>query len=269
MNSNNLDTGASPDEDSSDWSPPTGSAHDPMIVQSGPGPDTQLAPPGPTEQRTILIDEPQSATADSSMRKRSKGPLIIVAVAILVVVSLILANWLARNLEMMALLSQIEKSEAAMTVTQERIKRVAIPQRDPSSPAQPDEEELGDAAAELREIAAEGRDAVAAAGQEVAAVSFLPWHSSLVTAQSAYLDHNRAWVDYLDAASKDAAALATNSLAIETTWNIAEVRVREAIPMVPFPGIADRVDEIFKEGDSESSGPGIEASAAAARTPDA
>ena len=100
-----------------------------------------------------------------------------------------------------------------------------------------DDGALDKAAAELEAAAAEGRDAVALAGKGVADVSFLPWHTSLIEAQSAYLDHNQAWVNYLDAGARNAASLANSPLDIETTWRIAEVRVREAIPFVPFPGI--------------------------------
>lgn len=265
MNPNNPGESASPGEDTGpgkdaarneeqlDWSPPSGSAHDSMMAPPLSTSDVQMASPRVDEQPTVLLDEPQTRT-------RSKWPVIAVAGVVLLAIGLLVADWAARNLEMSQLLTQIEKSEAAMTTTQDRIREVVIPPSGGLTPQQPDEKQLGDAAAELRRISGEGRDAVAEAGKDVAAVSFFPWHSDLVAAQGAYLDHNRAWVEYLDAGAKDAAALGRTPDNIGSTWKIAEVRVREAIPIVPFPGIVDRINKIFAEGDAESTGPTIEAS---------
>ena len=229
------------------WRPPAGPAHDGM----------QMPPPEPGSFRTVLVDEPTPSI--TPQKKSNKGVIIALVVVVFVGLSLLVADWVARNVEMNQLLTQIEKSEAAMVAAQEAIGEVELGGGGGDPPGDLGEDSLADATAQLEEAAADGRDAVARAGEDVAEVSFLPWHSSLITAQAAYLDHNQAWVNYLDAGARNAASLGNSPADIETTWRIAELRVREAIPMVPFPGINSRVDQIFKDGDEESSGPTITA----------
>jgi hypothetical protein len=206
----------------------------------------QMLPPEPGAQRTVLLDEP--APAPKPAARRSRWPTIAVVAAIVLVLGLILGDWVARNVETSNLLDRIERSEDEMGAAQESIRTASAGAGSTEAKAEA-----------LEKAAALSRDQVAVAGEDVAAASFLPWHGSLVTAQAAYLDHNQAWVNYLDAGSRSAATLAASPLDIETTWQVAEVRIREAIPLIPFPGINARVDAIFEEGDQESSGPTIEA----------
>ncbi len=177
----------------------------------------------------------------------------------LVVMLFFLADWAARNIETLRLLQQVEKSEAAMGETQAATVAVARSAPQGTFPLPPKKDLPSDVAAELEEVSATGRDAVAEAGEGVAAVSFLPWHSDLISAQASYLDHNLAWVNHLEAGSEEGEVLVRGDDAdIKSTWETTEVQIRAAVPLVPFPGIPERLDTIFEEGAEESSGPTLE-----------
>lgn len=277
----------SPDsnEMSGEWTPPTGPAHPDPTIPAAPGtapttpatsppapaavPETvplagqpdgdpespqSLSPPAAGAHSTIVLDDPQT-------RPRSKAPLIIIGALVLLAMFLFLADWTARNIETLQLLRQIEKSEAAMLETQEATIEVARSAPEGTFPLPPGKDLPPDVASDLEEISATGQDAVAAAGQDVAAVSFFPWHSDLIAAQASYLEHNLAWVNHLEAGSEDGEVLVRGDDAdIESTWRTAEVQIRAAVPLVPFPGIPERVDTIFEEETDENSGPTLQVS---------
>lgn len=157
----------------------------------------------------------------------------------------LVGDWATRTIEMTRLAGAIERSEAAMTVAQEGIGAVDVPEDANSADKQT-------AVRELEAVSARGRDDVAAAGTGVAALSFLPWHTEVLRAQAAYLDHNEAWVEYLDRGSTEPLTLFQDDNRIEPTWIAAEKWVRAAVPFPPFPPLAQRIDRIFEEGDSES-----------------
>lgn len=267
-------TSSESSELSGDWAPPTGPAHpdpavhpghttdapvrqaDPSVGQpDGVSETTQsLTPPGAGAQATVILDDPHR-------RSKSRAPLMIIGALLLLAFCLFLADWAARNIEAMRLLDQIEKSEAAMGVAQEATVEVAKTAPKGTFPLPPDKDLPTDIASELEEISATGRDAVAEAGQGVAAVSFFPWHSDLIAAQASYLDHNLAWVNHFEAGSEEGEVLVRGDDGdIESTWAATEIQIRAAMPLVPFPGIADRVDTIFEEGTNENSGSNLQVS---------
>lgn len=274
-------TSSGANDSSGEWAPPTGTVHPDRSAPPGSGtdqttpapvpPDQAVAPqvaepaggsgipqslsPPPTgAQATVILDDPQSP-------RRSRTPLIVVGALVLLAMFLLLADWAARNVEAMQLFDQIEKSEAAMGETQSATVEVARSAPKGTFPLPPNKKLPPDVASDLEAVSSTGHDAVAAAGQDVAAVSFLPWHSDLIAAQASYLQHNRAWVNHLKAGSKEGEVLIRGDDAeIESTWHATEGDIRAAIPIAPFPGITDRVDTIFEEEPDESSGPTLDVS---------
>lgn len=189
---------------------------------------------------------------------RRRWPTVVfwVSIAMIVIgVVGLLGDWTTRTIEMTRLAGAIERSEAAMTVAQQGIGAVDIPQDATSADKQ-------SAIRELKAVSAGGRDEVAAAGEEVAALTFLPWHSEVLRAQATYLDHNGAWVDYLDRGSTEPLTLFQDDNRIEPTWIAAERWVRAGIPFPPYPPLAQRIDRIFEDGDgddTDDSGGGLTA----------
>lgn len=229
---------------------------DPLGSHPDGDPETsQLASPHATgDQPTPMVD-------DTKTRRWLKVPLMIVGGLVLLAMFLLLSDWAARNIEALRLLQQIEKSEAAMGETQAATVEAARSAPQGTFPLPANKDLPLDVASELEEVSAIGREAVAEAGQDVAAVSFFPWHSELIAAQASYLDHNLAWVNHLEAGSEEGEVLVRGDDAeIESTWEVAEAQIRAAIPLVPFPGVSERVDTIFEEGTNESSGPTLDVS---------
>lgn len=198
------------------WGPPTGP---PVDVAPATGPDADAA----------------------QAKKRPVWPAIWGAVAaVVIVLGLLAGDWAIRTYEMSVLLNRIEASESVMISTQEQMGALRVPD-DPSQAERDRAKQM------LESIAAEGREAVASAGREVAGVSFLPWHSSLIEAQDGYLAHNQAWVDYLERGSKDVTVLLSDDSAIESTWTASEKQVRAAMPSPSWAPLTDRVERIFTD----------------------
>ncbi|MEI2715819.1 MAG: hypothetical protein V9E98_02285 [Candidatus Nanopelagicales bacterium] len=164
----------------------------------------------------------------------------------------LMGDWATRTWEMNQLLSRIEKSEDAMRVAQDDIGAVDLP----DDAAEPDKRA---AIQELEDAAADGRDSIRSAGQQVAAVSFLPWHTELIGAQAAYLDHNGAWVEYLDRGAEQPLTLFGDDNRIEPTWRAAEIALRIAAPIPALPPIPQRLDSIFTDEEPEDVPGGIPA----------
>ena len=192
-------------------------------------------------------------------RRRMSGwvpPLIGLATFLVVLVGFgaIIGDAVARNAEMRALVTAIERSEAAMGEAQENLGGIieAYSGRTPLS-----EEDQAELDAALQAAAAQGRDAIAAAAQPVRDVRWLLWHRDVASAQDAYLAHNRAWREYLDRASEDPSEFARPQDDVNSTFADAEVEVRAAIPLIALFDLRDRIDVIFapppvEEGDGQA-----------------
>lgn len=213
---------------------------------TNPAPPAAGSPPQPTVPPTgqyaaaPVTGQPIATTSGSPLWAQL---LFWISVGLIVLASLaLMGDWVARNVEMVRMLNAIEASEQQMKVAQD-----AILSQVPDDPRDANLEDDKD----LKAAAAAGRDEVAAAGEAAGKLAFLPWHSELIAAQGAYLAHNQAWVDYLAAGSADPRTMFDDQDDIEPTWREAEVRVESAIPLLPWPRITYRVDEIFTD---ESSG---------------
>jgi hypothetical protein len=156
----------------------------------------------------------------------------------------IAGDTIARNIEMNNLVSAIEDSEAAMSDVQENVTGIAASYSDllPLSPENQDSLSVA-----LMAAAAQGREQIAAAREEVAGVRWAIWHQDIGRAQEAYLAHNQAWLDYLERASEDAAEFGRPQDEVNSSFVDAETAVRRAVPFIPLFDLPDRVDVIFAE----------------------
>lgn len=219
-----------------------GIAHNGSVSAPTPEPGVQFPPPTGTP---VAVAADETRVWPKVLFWFSIGLMVVGAIGLV-------GDWATRTAEMNRLLSQIEVSEAAMGAAKDDIASVELPE-DPTDAQEQRAQE------ELETASAQGRDDVAAAGDEVAAVTFLPWHTELLEAQRAYLAHNRAWVDYLDRGSTEPLTLFGDDNRIEPTWLTAEQQVRAAVPFPPLPTITWQVDEIFRDDEPESTSGGIPA----------
>ena len=189
-------------------------------------------------------------------RSRTWVPVLLGVLAFLlttVTLGAVVADWTLRNQEMDAFVTAVEQSEAQMTWTQESVGLIFDELEDPAQATENSQLTL-----ELQGIAAEGRDRIKAAGDQVAAVRISPWHQDLLLAKQAYLEHNQAWQAYLDRAAKDAVEFTLPQDEVNSTFLEAEPLFRAAIPVPDGFSLADRVDLIFAEPEPEG-GPTQEA----------
>lgn len=185
--------------------------------------------------------------------RRWLPPLIGLAVFLVALagIGVLAGDWAARNIEMQALVTKVEKSEAAMGALQEDVTALAAEYQD-RLPLSETDQAAFDAA--LVEIADTHRADIAAAGDEVAAVRWLAWHQDVRRAQDAYLAHNHAWQDYLTRAIADPAEFARPQDAVNSTFEEAEPAVRGALPPAALYRLSARVAAIFAPPPSEGDG---------------
>jgi len=222
------------------------------------GDNVPVSEPDPTSAPMEYIDAGGAPAAPSSRRPgRRWVPYVAGAVAFLIVLvglGLFVGDWAARNLEMRALITQVESSEAAMGDLQSNVQSI-FAEYQSAGPLSPEDRTALEA--KLTAAAAEGRDAIAKAGEGVAAVRWLAWHRDVRDAQAAYLAHNRAWQDYLGRAAEDPSEFGRPQDAVNETFMAAEDPVRTALPAPVMFNLLQRVDVIFAP--PESSGPGQQA----------
>ncbi len=181
----------------------------------------------------------------AARRRRSWVPVVVglvTFVVVLVAAGLVVADWAERNLEMRALVTNVEASEGAMTDLQAALSDMAV-HVDPNTPLTDAEQAAVDE--RLKQIAADAVAAVARGGDQVAAVPVLPWHEDVLAAQRAYLAHNQAWQHYLSAAAKDPSEFARPQDAVNETFAAAERPMRDAVPPGALFELKQRIDVIF------------------------
>ncbi len=184
-------------------------------------------------------------------------PLVAGGVAFLMVLvglGVLVGDWAARNIEMRALITRVEASEAAMGELQSNVQGIFAEYEGSTPLSDEDRTALED---DLKAAAAAGRDAVASAGDDVAGVRWLAWHRDVGDAQEAYLAHNRAWQAYLARAAEDPAEFGRPQDAVNETFTAAEEPIRAALPAPVLFDLPNRVDVIFAP--PEGSDPGQQA----------
>ena len=175
---------------------------------------------------------------------------------------LIVGDWTSRNLEMKALVSAVEDSESAMQWTDDQV-QASIKEYGANGKLAPAEQKKAFDA--LSEAAYAGNFAIGAAGEEVAAVTVLPWHGDIKNAQLAYLAHNRAWQDYMEKATDDPTLLFKTQPLINSTFEAAEPLMKKAVPVPALFDLKKRVETIFAP--QPSTGPTQEVALEAAFSP--
>ena len=189
-----------------------------------------------------VVPGPQPRTAH---RPRRWLPVIagaVTFVVVLVTLGMVVGDVVARSIEMRSLVSRVEVSESAMGALQDDVQTILAEYEGRAPLSDEDQAALDE---QLTAAAAKGRDAIAAAGEGVAAVRWLAWHREIGDAQDAYLAHNRAWTDYLARAAKDPAEFARPQDDVNTTFEAAESPFRDALPSMPLFNLSDRIDAIF------------------------
>ena len=154
-------------------------------------------------------------------------------------------DWTWRNMEMNALVTAVETSEAAMGRTQDDLREAAA--RLGASGSTTDAQK--DAVIEDLIAGAErGEMRIGSAGDVVGQVEILPWHRDILDAKEIYLAHNRSWQDYMAEIAADPKVYGTDQPLIDETFTAADPIMRAAVPDPPLFDLAQRVDRIFVEG---------------------
>ena len=195
------------------------------------------------------MSAPQTPTPVApSSNKHGWLPYVIGAVTFVVVlasVGLVAGDWFLRNAEMRGLVAAIENSESAMAQTQDSVSAVFDTYGGLDNPVPADREKL---VTELADIAGYAQLSIANAGEQVAAVPVMPWHTSILTAQEAYVTHNLAWQQYMEAAAKDPIEFTSPQADVNDTFMAVEPALTEAIPQPALFDLVNRVAQIFVDG---------------------
>ena len=186
-------------------------------------------------------------TADAHRSTRWLPALLGLAAFLVSVIALglVAVDWTWRNLEMNALVTAVESSEAAMGRTQDDLREAASRLGTSGSPSDAQKAAVID---DLVAGAERGEMRIGAAGDVVGQVEILPWHREILDAKEIYLAHNRSWQDYMAGIAADPKVYGTDQPLIDETFMAADPIMRAAVPDPPLFDLAQRVDRIFVEG---------------------
>lgn len=194
--------------------------------------------------------------AHVGQRARTPGwvaPLtgLLVFLVVLVGGGLLMADWIVRNNEMRDLVTAIEASEQQMVTTQDQVTDAFRP-FEVGGALTP--EETAALTQQLAGIATDAEARIAQAGKQVEAVSVLAWHNDIKDAQATYLEHNRAWVDYMARAAQDPVEFVNPQPAVNESFLAAEPVLKAAVPVPALYQLQQRVAQIFIDGIPEEMG---------------
>jgi len=96
--------------------------------------------------------------------------------------------------------------------------------------------------------------AIERAGVKVADVRVASWSSRVATARTVYLEHNVAWVTYLNAVAQDPAELARPQPAINATFFDARTPLWQAVPAIDLLDLRDRIPVMYADSGSNGGG---------------
>jgi len=203
-------------------------------------------------QDVVMTQEVLSA---GSPRTRSGAALIWpVAIVAMVVFSLIASAAVVafgvRTLQAERLLTAVETSERAMGTAQDALNGVLEEFEAPDLTA----EGRAELVEQLQSVAATGAKAIESAGVKVADVRVAPWNSRVATAQTMYLEHNVAWVTYLNAVAQDPTELARPQPAINATFFDARTPLWQAVPAIDLLDLRDRISVMYADSGSNGGG---------------
>lgn len=175
-------------------------------------------------------------------------PYVAGAVTFVVVLAgfgVIAGDWFLRNVEMRSLVIAIENSELTMAQTQDSVSSAFDAYGGLDNPDTADREAL---VTELANVAGYAQLSIADAGEQVAAVLVMPWHTSIIPAQDAYVTHNLAWQDYMGRAAKDPIEFTSTQADVNDTFLAVEPALTAAVPQPPLFDLVNRVAQIFING---------------------
>ena len=193
-----------------------------------------------------MSQEPATPVATAPRRSHAWVAWIVGAVvlAVITVLSLaVLADLGMRTYEMNRLLTAVEKSESAMKKAQDDVVTALEPYASGNLSAA-DRAKIN---ARLEEIAAQGHQDIADAGNGVGAVWVLPWHAHIAEAQQAYLRHNGAWVAYMTAAQSDPQQWFADQPDVNSTFAAAKMPFVEGVTLFDIGNALGRIKAIFAE----------------------
>lgn len=179
-------------------------------------------------------------------RRRSRGrvvAIVLLAIAAVLSVAVVVGEWATQTAEADALLDQIERSEAAMVVAMDTVS-ATLEQEGAYDGGLSDQ-----AAQDLSQAAGAARDEVALAADAMSAIAVQPWHGGIAQAREAYLEHSRAWRDFLARAELEPSSWFVEDPSIETTWNAFTAELPDIVPMPDVRSLGGRVAAILDEGD--------------------
>ena len=163
---------------------------------------------------------------------------------------LAIGDLVARTVTMDHLLTQVESSESAMKAAQDEFTATIEPYS-AGDMSDADREKLR---ADLADVAARGRDSIAAAGVGVGATNVLPWQGNVAEARDAYLRHNAAWVAYLDVASQDPDEWFREQPEVNSTFYDARRPLVHAVTLFDLGNAMERIKVIYADSDESNGG---------------
>jgi hypothetical protein len=167
------------------------------------------------------------------------------------------ADWTLRTVEMRGLIEGIFESESVMEAFQDAAFDVVEEHR---TAGPQDRGKLND---ELTALATVANEDLQVAGDQVAALSILPWHRAIIDARDAYLAHNAAWQEYTARVIEDPAELLRDQPMVNSTFEDAQQPLLDAIPQPDLLELELDVWVIYMPPESQS-GEVVSASALAA-----
>lgn len=160
--------------------------------------------------------------------------------------AIVAADWYWRTVEMGALLDRVEASESVMGQLQDDAAQAF---EDHGAGSDPEKLE-----STLTELATEARADIAAAGANVADLPIAVWHPDIEAARQAYLDHNRAWQEYMERASESAEEFVRPQDDVNITFFDAQAPFVEAVPLPDVGNLLERVAVIFEIPEDTNTG---------------
>jgi len=163
-----------------------------------------------------------------------------------VAAALIIGDWAVQNVEMRALVSDVETSEQAMITYQSRVQRATSAFEDLPAFEQ-DESTVQGVLNSVEGAASSSAAKLIATDAEISSVKILPWHGSLIRARDTYLDHSAAWRDHLVRVASDGSNFAERAPTISGTFVIVRDTLPAALPVFPWSGLDERVADIIDD----------------------
>lgn len=243
-----------------------------VYVEPGLGSWRRIPPSSPGTVKGVpapslrdLLDKPTSMVFEAQKPQRNRTKPRLIGVALFVIVALVggifgvRADQFRRVQETKLLLDLVETSENAMLQWQKDMDTVAQEAENICNSSPEDCRMLTEDPEFLEGIANLSRELenslVIIAGQFSGerGLNIMFWHKDITLARDRYLDHNAAWVRWMDAASRDIDALSEGSVHdddIEPTFIVACANLHRIQYSSMYPNISDnnkkRIEDICR-----------------------